>query len=311
MTDFIDYYTNKIKSNKYILIIEENIGSLLRSIPILQLLGVKDFTYPIGWRKISKKYKQFTPIPHEFVHIDQILEENKGSEQKYCMISKSRYGDYSFDYAIHKILISAKHDYLFVLNEQDACKKTLSGFVRPVKETELFHENYFTYYTEMYQRIVKTLKENYNWKLDFTQTQNLFLNNLAYIFNEIDNKKFDTVKELIIYAIKEEMNPIFYNIMEYINSLDREKVKNKGNIITAIARNFKYQFELNNEENKEITNLILRKYQDNDFESIYWEYKHPNKKSIVDEIVRIFNVLPEKIRKNLICPWKNLINHIS
>ncbi|MHA1396008.1 MAG: hypothetical protein ACTSRZ_21095 [Promethearchaeota archaeon] len=303
----IDYYNKEFSSNKYILIIEENVQSLLRSIPFLQLFGINKFTYPLSWRKPHKFY-EFSPVNHGFYHIDNVKEKfESSSTDRFCMITSSYYDNLLPKHSLISMFnIKTNNPFFIVLKENDATSTILRGFVRPLKETVVINENYYNYYRIMYNDVIGYLEREFDFTSSLNQSMNFYLNLLAFVYYKIYQIEFNGIVDLILYLIEDSLNPLCLSIVLVLDKVS----KNLKNVtLKEICENFKYHFELNKQEISKITDYILEKYETNKLDLDYWYDKFDMNKDYIDKIIQLLGKLKEPLRGVAKFHWEIIYNH--
>jgi len=277
----VDTYTNIISKNSYVLIIEENIDSLLRCIPLLKLLNIDYFTYPYSW---SHPYKSifFSVVEHDFVHITDIRKEFLLKNYPFCMITTALHEKLMPEYSISSMLNLKKTcPFVIVLTENDASSEILYGFVRPLKETNLIHENYYIYYTDLYNEITSFLEKNSAFQVSFDKTLNLYLNLIAFIYSEVNNIEFNDIVELIIFLIDDVINPFYHSIAV---NLENIQTAHKHLLLENICDNFSYFFEMDKHELRKIKNYIIDVYEANRLDYHFFLEKYGQSRNYIEKI---------------------------
>jgi len=303
----IEYYANEIRSNDFILIIEEDITALLRSIPLLNLLGIDAYTYPYSWRKTAH-FHHFSPFEHNFLFIQKMKESMISNENlKYCMITTYFHDTHQSQHSISSLInIKSNSKVSFVLKNEDASKKFMKGFVRPLNETEIFHKNTMINYPDLFKDILSSFQHNYNSSLQCSM--NLYLHLMALIYKRIHGISCNTPKDLLKAFIDEPANPFLARI---IAILEEYGVKLRNAALRDIVSNFKYHFELDNREINELLSYYLFKFEETDLDLSYWVEAIQKNKNTVNKIIAIIETFEEPIKGMMISHWKTLTSHLS
>ncbi|UJG43117.1 MAG: hypothetical protein K9W46_12175 [Candidatus Heimdallarchaeum endolithica] len=280
-----DTYINIISRNNYVLIIEENIDSLLRCIPLLQLLNINHFTYPYSWSHPHKSIF-FNFVKHDFIHITDVKKGFSSEENSpYCMITTALHEKLMPEYSISSMLNLKKNcPFVIVLTENDASSEILYGFIRPLKETNLIHKNYYIYYTDLYEEIISFLEKSSFFQINFDKTMNLYLNLVAFIYSEVNNMEFNDIVELIIFLIEDVVNPFYYSIAAILENV---KIAHKHLLLENICDNFSYFFEMDKHELRKIKNYIIEVYEANKLDYHFFLEKYEKSRNYLEEIRKL------------------------
>jgi len=302
-----DYYSNEFETNKFILIIEEDITALLRSIPLLNLLGVDAYTYPYSWRRIAH-FHQFSSVEHEFKHIQEMKESTSIDEKnKYCMITTHFHDTHQSEHSLSSLInVKSNSNFCFVLKKEDTSNKFMKGFVRPLDETEIFHKNLTIDYLDLYRDISNSLLQRYDSSIQCSM--NLYLHLMSIIYKKILGISCRTPMELLKAFIDYPTNPF---VARLVHSLEKYGVNFRNTALRDIVDNFKYHFELDSNEVNKLRSYYLTEFEKTDLDVAYWLEAIQKDNNMVNEILTFIEKFNQPIKGMMISHWKTLTNHLS
>jgi len=300
-----ELYKKEFQNNNYVLLIEENMSSMLRTISLLQIYGIQNFTYPYGWRIGESKVQEI--IKHNFEHISEIKENNSENiNTPFCMITSSKYDNIA-EYSIMSLINKSKRKMIIVLKEDDTINRKLKGFIRPISETELIFSNTKIHYNTLYNDTIEYFVENSNFESIIHNCMNLYLQYVAFILQDLFEFNNKNSFEFLNFLLEESFNPLYFSIVKIINGI---KFKDKSKIVEKIGNNLGYNFNLTNYEIKKLKDIVLENYYENKLEIEYWVGINNQRRKLVKKIQEKSNSLKDPIRSGLLYHWNSIINHI-
>jgi len=235
--------------------------------------------------------------------------EIAAKNHSYCMITNSYYDKNLPNYSIQSLIsVPSQSVIYFVLNEKDSLTNHLFGFVRPFKETELIHCNYYDYYVNIFTEIMETLVENYNFFSNISNSMNLYLHMLNYIYEKAFGITCKSSKEFLILLFEHQINPICYSVIEKLSKIP---TYSKNNALKEISRNLSLHIELKKKELTELQDELLNMYENNKLELNYWYEIIKKNKNSIDKLKLLVENTKGSLKEMIIYHLKTLINHIS
>lgn len=167
----------------------------LRSLPAFQFLGLEEFTYPTRWRQLKQGWehekggRQYA-LPGYGYHVLGGIDLPDGTDLG--VITTSYYEEQT-QYTISSLVdrYTATEGTLVVVADQ-------RGFQPDRGARPLFQEPFVTHLGS-YDRVYRAIEASYNeagWPLPLRDTKNLFLQDMANLYEFVEGERLTTAAEL-------------------------------------------------------------------------------------------------------------------
>lgn len=158
----------------------------LRALPALAYLGFTVFTYPKSWSQIADT-DLFTLYKHDHTHIDEI----QTIENPLCVITNQNYEEHTPD-SIGKLRNIQRDSDGRLAILADNKQFQIQGAKRPLRDQH-------NVTTRSYQGVFNAFEEHYadgGYIMPLSDTQNLFLQDNAILFQEVTGQSLNSAEEL-------------------------------------------------------------------------------------------------------------------
>ena len=179
----------------------------LRMLPAMSYLGYEMFTYPKSWSQLAGT-DIYTLFEHTHTHIDDIgvLDEPT------CVITNHNYEEHTPD-SIGGLrnIPRADNGRLAICADQKQFR--IQGAKRPLRDQH-------SVITRSYQEIYDTFEEHYaenGYTMPLTDTQNLFLQDNAILYQVVSESTVDTSEELFEVVDKSPYLPLYGSLCRVFN----------------------------------------------------------------------------------------------
>lgn len=169
--------------------VENSRWRLLRVVPALRYLGVTDVTYPTTWRQING-YEQYDYLDLVYRHLSE-LGPTDDYPENLCIVTNGHYETHTAHSVSTVIERYTRQGSLVVVTDDP--QFTPVGGQRPLDQ-EQFADRIGSY--ERVFRAFERRYERFGYRLPLSDTQNLFIQDNALLYEFVEDESPRTVVEL-------------------------------------------------------------------------------------------------------------------